>query len=93
MAERKRIGVSLPVSLLNEIDRLVGSGKVPRSRSQLFLEAVKFYLGELHRRQFEEALRSGYEQMGQINLSLSQEGYVAETEALLMAAGWESEGD
>lgn len=93
MAERKRIGVSMPVSLLDEIDRFVGSGKVSRSRSQLFLEAVKFYLRELRRRQIEEALRAGYEQMGQINLSLSQEGYAAEAEALLLAAGWEPEGD
>lgn len=70
--------VSLPVSLLKEVDRLAGPGR--GSRSQVFTEAMSIYLAQARRRQMEENLSRGYQEMAPINLALAEEGLAAENE-------------
>ncbi len=83
MAEHKRILVSLPVSLLREMDRLAGSA--PGSRSRLVLEALNLYLST-HRNRMIESLRAGYEEMAGINLALAEESFPLEHETQLLVA-------
>lgn len=82
MAERKRINITVPITMLKEIDRMVGGGR--GSRNQLVLEAMKRYLS-VRRHRLRESLRTGYEEMAPINLALAEEGLLAENESHFLA--------
>ncbi|HEY8342616.1 MAG TPA: ribbon-helix-helix protein, CopG family [Calditerricola sp.] len=75
----KRIVVSLPVTLLQEVDGVVKREK--KSRSELFRQAMKLYLREQKKRQIRESLERGYQEMASINLCLAKEAIYAEEEA------------
>ncbi|NLY38503.1 MAG: ribbon-helix-helix protein, CopG family [Firmicutes bacterium] len=79
MAETKRIMISLPHNLLNEVDGIVAVEK--RTRSEFIREAMKLYLHERKKRQIRERMQKGYLEMAKINLSLSSEAIFAENEA------------
>ncbi|MHB1418725.1 MAG: CopG family ribbon-helix-helix protein [Bacillota bacterium] len=70
--------ISLPESLLEEVDVLVSLEK--RNRSEFIREAMKLYLAEKKRRSLREQMKKGYQEMAQINLSLALEHYEAENE-------------
>ena len=78
MAETKRIMISLPHNLLNEVDGIVAVEK--RTRSEFIREAMKLYLHERKKRQIRERMQKGYLEMAKINLSLSSEAIIAENE-------------
>ncbi len=67
----KRVMVSLPYQLLEEVDRLVQAEK--RNRSQVVTEAMTQYLRERKREQLRRELKEGYIQMARINLQLAEE--------------------
>jgi len=75
----KRIMISLPESLLKEVDGLASLEK--RNRSEFIREAMKLYISERKRRTIREQMKKGYQEMAQINLSLAMENYEAENEA------------
>ncbi len=79
MAGTRRIMISLPSHLLNEVDGIVASEK--RTRSEFIREAMKHYLHERKRKQIREELQKGYLEMAKLNLSLSREALAAENEA------------
>lgn len=79
MPETRRIMVTLPISLLEEIDRLVNSEK--RNRSQFIREAMQLYLVERKRHFLREQMKKGYIEMAQINLRLALEDIAADAEA------------
>ncbi|MBR6720145.1 MAG: ribbon-helix-helix protein, CopG family [Clostridia bacterium] len=79
--KNKKILISVPCSLLSEVDRACADEGV--SRSEFIRNAVKKELKELKRRKTEEILKAGYIAMGDINLSLAEEGIDADNEQLL----------
>lgn len=80
MAETKRIMISLPDSLLEEIDGIVSIEK--KNRSEFIREAMRLYIRERKRIQLREELKSGYKEMAKLNLALSELGFQADYNAL-----------
>lgn len=80
MAELKKILVSLPDSLLREVDEIVAIEK--KNRSQFIREAMKLYIRERHRIEIREKMKKGYEQMARINIELTEEGLKSDIQAL-----------
>lgn len=78
-AEKKRIVVSLPQSLLQEVDGLVRQEKL--NRSELISQAMHFYLQEQKKRWIRESMKKGYMEMGSINLNMALEAFSLEEEA------------
>ncbi len=72
MAESKRIIISLPNSLLEEVDDIIGIER--RNRSEFIREAMKLYIRERRKMQIKEHMKKGYREMGAINLALSEMG-------------------
>lgn len=72
MAETKRIMISLPDSLLKEIDGIVCMEK--KNRSQFIREAMKLYIREHKKLEIREKMKMGYREMGQINSAISEIG-------------------
>ncbi|HHX76887.1 MAG TPA: ribbon-helix-helix protein, CopG family [Firmicutes bacterium] len=83
MAETKRIMISLPDILLDEVDGIVASEK--RTRSEFIREAMRLYLQERKKRQIREKLQRGYIEMARLNLNLANEALEAENEAGIIA--------
>lgn len=77
----KRIVVSIPQNLLQEVDGIVQRESL--NRSQLVREAMKLYLKERRKRQIRESMQKGYMEMAKINLNIASEAFVAEEEAEL----------
>ena len=74
----KRIMISIPESLLEEVDGLASVEK--RNRSEFIREAMKLYISERKRKTLREQMRVGYQEMAEINLSLAMENYEIESE-------------
>ena len=70
--------ISIPNSLLREIDGIVAMEKL--SRSQFVRDAMCLYLEDRKRKAIIESMRKGYQEMAAINLSLAEEGLYAETD-------------
>lgn len=85
MPQVRRIMISLPESLLAEVDVLVREERT--NRSELIREAMRMYIHEQRRRELREQLRVGYEAMGPLNLVLAEES-LGEDEGCL--GGYES---
>jgi len=83
LAETKRIMISLPHNLLEEVDGIVASEK--RTRSDFIREAMRLYLMEREKRQIRERMQRGYMEMAKLNLRLANEALVVENEANLIA--------
>lgn len=81
MAESKRIMISLPESLLAEVDGIVTVEK--RNRSEFIREALNSILYERRKRGIQEQMRKGYLEMAQLNLSIARELFSTEQEVLL----------
>ncbi len=73
MAETKRIMVSLPNSLLKEVDFIVSMEK--KNRSEFVKEAMKLYIREKRRLEVSQRLKDGYVEMSKINLALAEIGF------------------
>lgn len=78
MSGVKRIMISIPESLLEEVDGLVSLEK--RNRSEFIREAMRLYISERKRRSIREQMKKGYQEMAQINLALAMESYALEDE-------------
>lgn len=72
MAETKRIMISLPNSLLEEVDNIVSMES--KNRSEFIREAMKLYLRERKKIQLKEVMKNGYREMSQINLYFAEMG-------------------
>ncbi|KPU26692.1 CopG family transcriptional regulator [Caloranaerobacter sp. TR13] len=73
MAETKRIMISLPNSLLEEIDGIISIEK--KNRSEFIREAMRLYIRERKKMEIREKLKSGYMEMSHINLNLAEVGF------------------
>jgi CopG family transcriptional regulator/antitoxin EndoAI len=76
----RRIMVSIPDSLLREMDIVVAENK--SNRSELVRDAMCYYLRAQKHSQLREAMKRGYLEMAQMNLSLSEENLALENEAM-----------
>ena len=79
--ENKKILISVPLSLLEEIDEFAKGEKL--SRSEFIRQAVKKEIKALQKKKTEEELKKGYIAMGDINRTLAEEGIFADNEQLL----------
>jgi CopG family transcriptional regulator / antitoxin EndoAI len=79
LADVKRIMISLPESLLAEVDGIVNLER--RNRSEFIRDALHSLLLERKRRNLREQMVKGYKEMAQINLSLAREHFETESEA------------
>jgi len=80
VAQTRRIMISVPSTLLQEMDGIVEREKM--NRSHLIREAMSLYIRELKKRQIREMLQNGYVEMSKINLTLANEAVAAENEAV-----------
>ncbi|AZO96499.1 CopG family transcriptional regulator [Iocasia frigidifontis] len=76
MGNLKRVMISLPNNLLQEVDGFVQ--KSSGNRSEFIREAMKLYLQEKRRQEIREQMRAGYLEMSEINLELADEGIKSE---------------
>lgn len=83
MTETKRIMISLPHNLLQEVDGVVAREK--RTRSEFIREAMRLYLREREKQQIREKMERGYLEMAGINLSLARESLEIENESIQVA--------
>lgn len=78
----KRIMISLPDYLLQEVDGVAEKEK--SNRSELIRQAMKMYLTERKKRLLREAMQRGYLEMANINLRMASEAFHAEEDADLI---------
>lgn len=71
MSQVKRIMISLPDSLLAEVDGMAAAER--QNRSEFIREAMKLYIAERKRRLLREQMKRGYLEMAKINLALALE--------------------
>jgi len=79
MHNTKRIMISLPDHLLQEVDGIVAMEN--SNRSELIRQAMKLYLNERKKRFIRESMQRGYMEMAKINLSMASEAFQAEEDA------------
>ncbi|MDD4600327.1 hypothetical protein SDC9_11364 [bioreactor metagenome] len=82
MAELKRIMISIPNSLLQEVDGIVAMEKL--SRSQFVRDAMRLYIEDRKRKAVRDMMRRGYQEMAVINLALAEEGLLIDTDLFEM---------
>jgi len=78
MAEVRRIMISIPSTLLKEVDGIIATDKL--SRSQFVREAMRLYIEERKRKAFRDMMKKGYQEMAIINLTLAEEGLMADVD-------------
>ncbi|UMZ74881.1 CopG family ribbon-helix-helix protein [Natranaerofaba carboxydovora] len=83
MPKTKRVMISVPNNLLQEVDGIVSSEK--RNRSELIREAMRLYIRERKKDEIRQMMQKGYKEMGKINLDLANEAIEAENEASRLA--------
>lgn len=79
MHNTKRIMISLPDQLLQEVDGIVE--KENSNRSELIRQAMKLYLNERKKRFIRDSMQRGYMEMAKINLTMASEAFHAEEDA------------
>jgi CopG family transcriptional regulator/antitoxin EndoAI len=72
----KKIVVSLPQQILNEVDGIMRQENV--NRDELIQQATKQFLRERKKRYIRESMRQGYMEMAKINLNIASEAFLAE---------------
>jgi CopG family transcriptional regulator/antitoxin EndoAI len=75
----KRIVVSLPEQLIDEVDGAIMNENL--NRSEFIHQATKMYLRERKSCHIRETMRQGYAEMAKINLNIASEAFLAEEEA------------
>ena len=79
MAELKKILVSLPDTLLQEVDEIVAIEKI--NRSEFIREAMKLYIRERHKIEIREKMKKGYQEMARINKKIAETGIVSDNKS------------
>lgn len=79
MSDLKKVIVTLPETLLEDLDEL--SRCKGASRSATVRDAVLFYLDAQKKLRIREEMEAGYRGMGALNLRIAEEGAAADEEA------------
>lgn len=84
MSQIKRVMVSLPGCLLDEVDLVLESEDLQfKNRSEFFKEAIQSYLSERKRCLLREQMRIGYIEMAKLNLFLAMENSDLDSECFV----------
>ena len=70
LAQYKKILISIPHNLLEELDTMVSNEKT--NRSMLVSEAMHLYIREKRKIELRDKMKNGYEEMAEINLRLAE---------------------
>ena len=70
LSQYKKIIISIPDNLLEELDIMVSNEKT--NRSMLVREAMTLYIREKHKLELRNKMKIGYEEMAEINLKLAE---------------------
>lgn len=70
LARQKKILISVPDALLQEVDTIASSQNV--NRSQFIRDAMRLYIREKKRVELADRMKKGYEEMAEINLELAE---------------------
>jgi len=70
LSRQKKILISLPDALLNEVDNLATAQKI--NRSEFIREAMKLYIREKKKADIASSLKKGYEEMAMVNLEIAE---------------------
>lgn len=81
MPQLKKILITLPDTLLNEVDKLVSNENV--SRSEFVREAMKLYIREKKKKELRERMKKGYQEMAGINLAFAEMCFAADNEQII----------
>lgn len=81
MGNLKRVMISLPNSLLQEVDVIVQQEN--GNRSQFIREAMQLYIAERQKKEIREKMKQGYIDMAEINLELANSGFAADLGMIL----------
>ena len=79
LGQQKKILISLPETLLHEVDKIADSQNA--NRSQCIREAMKMYISEKKKAKIQAQLKKGYEDMAEINIEWAD--YCFETDCKL----------
>lgn len=71
MAEQKKILISLPDNLLDEVDSFTQQEGF--TRSEFVRQALKHFMKERRRVEIRERMKKGYQEMGKINLNIAED--------------------
>lgn len=82
VAELRRIMISIPDSLLQEVDGIIAMEKL--SRSQFVRDAMRSCIEDRKRKAVRDRMRKGYQEMAHINMQLAEEGLLADTDMFEM---------
>ena len=80
LSQLKKVLITVPDSLLKQVDIMAEKEKT--NRSEFVREAMKLYLKEKKRISLSEQMKKGYQEMGDINLAISEMYFDAENEQL-----------
>ena len=78
MSQLKKVLITIPEDLLNEADKFVRGEKT--NRSEFVREAIRLYIKEKRRSLLRSQMEKGYQEMAEINLSVSEMYFEAESE-------------
>lgn len=78
LSQLKKVLITVPDSLLEQVDLMAKSEKT--NRSEFVREAMKLYLKSKKHAEYEEQMKKGYREMGDINLSISEMYFDVENE-------------
>ncbi|HHT43354.1 MAG TPA: ribbon-helix-helix protein, CopG family [Firmicutes bacterium] len=70
--DTKRVNIRIPTALLAKIDNIAHAEKI--NRSQFIQNVVQLYIMEREAATLQDKLRVGYQIMGELNLTLAEEG-------------------
>lgn len=72
MAESRRITLSVPNSILEEVDVMVPMEY--KNMSDFIVDAMKLFIEEKKKSEVVEKLKNGYKEMSQLNLRIAEMG-------------------
>jgi CopG family transcriptional regulator/antitoxin EndoAI len=70
LSQIKKILISLPDTLLREVDSIITVEKT--NRSEFVREAMRLYIHERSRIEMRDKMKKGYQEMAEINLKLAE---------------------
>lgn len=79
MSQLKKVLITVPENLLEQVDCIVSNEKT--NRSEFVREAMKLYIKEKKRLSLRKQMEKGYQEMAEINLAVSEMYFDAENEA------------
>ncbi len=78
MSQLKKVLITVPDTLLKQVDAFVDSENT--NRSEFVREAMKMYIEEKKKAALKEQMKKGYQEMAELNLSIAAMYFDAENE-------------